>query len=370
MPRGRELLLKSIGTLLLFGMVIGAQGSGAVQAAPVNTPQHDNVVISEFRTRGPLGATDEFIELFNPTSAPIPIGGWQIWAATSSSTSTIPLFIIPDGVTLASGRHYLVANNTTGAGYSGGVAADGTYNSNTIPDNGGILLTTADDTVLVDRVGMSATTLYLEGAALTPLLGIEDQSYERKPGGSLGSCTDLDNNATDFSLLAPPDTSPDPQNFSSDPTTACINPNQTITFTSAPPADATVGGAGYTPTAVATSGLPVTFTVDASASAVCTISAGTVSFIAGGTCVVDANQPGDDPGDPNFYYQPAPQVQQSFAVKQGQTITFTSTAPVNAGVGDTYSPTVTGGGSSNPVIITIDPVAAGFCSISERGGHL
>ncbi|MFY9824126.1 MAG: hypothetical protein WAM82_22310 [Thermoanaerobaculia bacterium] len=84
--------------------------------------------------------------------------------------------------------------------------------------------------------------------------------------------------------------------------------SQTISFTSAPPAAATVGGPTYTVTATATSGLPIAFTIDASATSVCSISGSTVSFIGVGTCVIDANQAG------NANYNAAPQVQQSFAV--------------------------------------------------------
>jgi uncharacterized repeat protein (TIGR02543 family) len=84
--------------------------------------------------------------------------------------------------------------------------------------------------------------------------------------------------------------------------------DQTITFTSTAPIGATVGGATYTPAATASSGLPVTITVDASASLVCSISGGVVSFIGPGTCMLNANQPGDDT------YNPAPQIQQSFIV--------------------------------------------------------
>jgi len=84
--------------------------------------------------------------------------------------------------------------------------------------------------------------------------------------------------------------------------------DQTIAFTSTAPAPATVGGPTYTVTATATSGLPVAFTIDASATSVCSISGSTVSFIGAGTCVIDANQPG------NANYNAAPQVQQSFAV--------------------------------------------------------
>jgi len=135
--------------------------------------------------------------------------------------------------------------------------------------------------------------------------------------------------------------------------------NQTITFTSTAPASASVGGATYNVTATATSGLPVAFTIDASASAVCSISGSTVSFIGVGTCVIDANQAG------NASYTAAPQVQQSFGVAQGsQTITFTSTAPSNAQVGGpTYNVTATAS-SGLPVTFSIDASATAVCSIS------
>jgi len=84
--------------------------------------------------------------------------------------------------------------------------------------------------------------------------------------------------------------------------------SQTITFRSTAPAPATVGGPTYTVTATASSGLAVTFTIDASATSVCSISGSTVSFIGVGTCVIDANQAG------NANYNAAPQAQQSFAV--------------------------------------------------------
>jgi len=87
--------------------------------------------------------------------------------------------------------------------------------------------------------------------------------------------------------------------------------DQTITFTSTAPTGATVGGPTYNVTATASSGLTVTFTIDASTFSVCSISGSTVSFIGVGTCVIDANQPG------NANYNPAPQAQQSFPVGTG-----------------------------------------------------
>lgn len=83
---------------------------------------------------------------------------------------------------------------------------------------------------------------------------------------------------------------------------------QTITFTSVAPVGARGGISGYIPTATASSGLTVTFTADPSSSGVCSVSGGSVYFIDAGTCTINANQAG------NSEFDPAPQVQQSFAV--------------------------------------------------------
>src|SRR5262249_54899164 len=111
--------------------------------------------------------------------------------------------------------------------------------------------------------------------------------------------------------------------------------------------------------ATATSGLTVTFTIDPSAPSVCSIAGSTVSFIGVGSCVIDANQAG------NANYNPAPQVQQSFAVAKGsQTISLTASGPGTARVGGpAYNVTATAT-SGLPVTFTIDAAAASVCSIA------
>ena len=90
--------------------------------------------------------------------------------------------------------------------------------------------------------------------------------------------------------------------------------SQAITFTSPAPTGATAGDATYTVTATGgASGNPVTFTIDPSSNGACSISGAVVSFLANGTCVIDANQAG------NASYAAAPQVQQSFGVTGGTT---------------------------------------------------
>lgn len=85
-----------------------------------------------------------------------------------------------------------------------------------------------------------------------------------------------------------------------------IQQTQSIAFTSTAPASATVGGPSYTASATATSGLPVSLSSETPS--VCSVAGGVVSFLAPGTCTIDANQEG------NAEYLAAPQVPQSFAV--------------------------------------------------------
>jgi PKD domain len=88
--------------------------------------------------------------------------------------------------------------------------------------------------------------------------------------------------------------------------TVIVKSTQTISFTSAAPGSATAGGSTYTAAATASSGLPVSFS--SGTPSVCSVAGSTVSFIAGGTCTIDAEQAG------NEAFVAAPEVQQSFTV--------------------------------------------------------
>jgi hypothetical protein len=81
---------------------------------------------------------------------------------------------------------------------------------------------------------------------------------------------------------------------------------QLVIFTSSPPASATLTGSSYTPTASASSQLPVSL-VSATPS-VCALAGSSVNFVGAGTCAIDAYQPG------NAEYAAAPRAQQTFTV--------------------------------------------------------
>jgi predicted extracellular nuclease len=183
----------------------------------------NSVVIGEFRTRGPLGGNDEFIELYNLSSSPVVISGWTIRGSNSAGTASVRA-TIPANTTLNAGCHYLVANGTATSGYSGTVAANLTFTTG-VTDDGGIGLFDGGAGVgsLVDAVGMSVGSAYREGTTLAPLTTNDVRGYERKPGDGSGSGTDTDNNASDFQLKSPSD----PQNLSS----TCIGVSTGITVT-------------------------------------------------------------------------------------------------------------------------------------------
>jgi DNA/RNA endonuclease G (NUC1) len=173
------------------------------------------ILISEFRTRGPAGANDEFIELYNATNAPVDIGGWKINRSNGSGTINTQVTITA-GTMIPAHGHFLATNSAAG-GYSGSVAGNQTYGTG-ITDDGGIgVLNTAN--VVIDQVGMSAGSAYKEGTVLSQLTTNVNRSWERKPGDGSGSSTDTDNNGADFQLISPSD----PQNLASAPTPGVVN---------------------------------------------------------------------------------------------------------------------------------------------------
>jgi len=76
--RVKEFRLWFICALLVLGGQASSPQGGTVRAAAGKSLKQDNIVISEFRTRGPNGGYDEFIEIFNPTNSQINIGNWEI----------------------------------------------------------------------------------------------------------------------------------------------------------------------------------------------------------------------------------------------------------------------------------------------------
>jgi hypothetical protein len=142
-----------------------------------------------------------------------------------------------------------------------------------------------------------------------------------------------------------------------------VNPlAQSTSFTTLAPTSPKVGGT-YAVGATATSGLPVTISIDASSTSGCTYAQGTglVTFAgSAGTCIVDADQPG------NPVFAPAPRVQQVVTVaKAPQSIAFTSLPPPASKPGQSFA--VSAAASSGlAVSLTVDALSGSSCSLSAN----
>jgi hypothetical protein len=193
------------------------QGQGTI-TDPVAAGQ---VLISEFRLRGALGANDEFVEFYNTTAAPLTVAtsdGSNGW--TLAASDNVARFTVPSGTVIPAHGHFLGANNNASGGYSlglypAGVGTTATPNATytlDISDAAGIALfktaTQANFTQsnALDAVGFtSAAPPYAEGTALTSPGAIDGEySFVRKPvlAAQDGQLTDSNNNATDFLFVS------------------------------------------------------------------------------------------------------------------------------------------------------------------------
>lgn len=183
-----------------------------------STASPGQLLISELRVRGPSGANDEFIEIFNNSGADHTVAdsGAGAGYAIAASDGTARC-VIPNGTVIPNRGHYLCVNSVAYS-LAGNATGDASYTTD-IPDNAGIALfntsVAANFTLAnrLDAVGSTseANTLYKEGTgypALTPFS--IDYSFRRDDCGKQGSiptfggCVsggnvlDTDNNAVDF----------------------------------------------------------------------------------------------------------------------------------------------------------------------------
>jgi hypothetical protein len=224
--------------------------SAGLVMSMMSTQAEAQLVISEFRVRGPNGANDEYIEIYNNSGADHTVaaasgGGYGVAASDGTTRCSIP-----NGTVIPNRGHYLCVNSVgySLASYPAGngttATGDATYTTD-IPDNAGIAIfnnnTGGGSYILANRldaVGSTseANTLYKEGTgypALTPFS--IDYAFTRDFCGKSGSITtfgpctidspkDTNNNAADFYFVDTNGTSagagqrlgaPGPENLSS-----------------------------------------------------------------------------------------------------------------------------------------------------------
>ena len=177
------------------------------------------LIISEFRLRGPSGAFDEFVEIYNNTDTDHIVATTDGSAGYALAASDgIARFVIPNGTIIPARGHFLGVNSVgySLSGYPAGNGATATgdvsYTVN-IPDNVGLALFKTSQPAnftgenRLDAVGPTSepNTLYREGQGLPPIVPSNiDYTFWRmipSQGGDTGIVRDFNDNAIDFAFL-------------------------------------------------------------------------------------------------------------------------------------------------------------------------
>ena len=201
---------RRVSAMLVSLMIVAASLAIALPpglaAAVATWPPSTGLVVAEVMTGG-ASASDEYVELANAGSAAADLGGMELIYVTASGATTTRKAAFDASLSLAPGRHLVVAN-AAGA-YSS--LADATYSGGLAADGGALALRRVDGAV-IDAVGWgTAANAYVEGSpAPAPPA---KSSIERLPGGSAGNRQDTNDNLSDW-LVQP---SPIPQPLGSTP---------------------------------------------------------------------------------------------------------------------------------------------------------
>jgi len=202
---------------------LGASLASATITITPATCSTAHLVISEIRSRGAAGASDEFVELYNPTNAPVTVdASWTLEARSNTATAYSSRWA-GSGIGIPAHGHFLLAST----GYTQTPAPDEILSTG-LTDATSLRLMHSGS--LVDAVcfGFDATTkmsfttdttFICEGAPATnphnnATSTNVDTSIERKPGGASGNCIDTGDNDADFAQTTPAT----PQSSASPPT--------------------------------------------------------------------------------------------------------------------------------------------------------
>ena len=275
-------------------------GTGILTVISGTPATAGQLIISEFRLRGPNGANDEFIEIYNASGAAHTVTGLSGTGYGVAASDGVLRCTIPNGTVIPDRGHYLCANSVSYslATYA---AADATYTTD-IADNAGIALFNSDisaNFTLVNRLDAAgavaeANVLYKEGTGYPTLTPFNiDYSFVRDNCGKGGSNTiagpcpsgglpvNTGNNATDFYFVDTNGTSagagqrlgaPGPENLAApiqrngvvsvlflDSTVGSASaPNRVRDLTSDPANNSTFGTLAFRRRIVNNTGVPVT----------------------------------------------------------------------------------------------------------------
>lgn len=195
-------------TVYFFGMkaaddssnTSGLSNASVAVTAPAGGGTFANhLVISQIRVSG---STDDVVEIYNPTSAAIPLASTSIQYLAANGNFGFRANLSAAGSVPAHGWYLAAAS-----GYAGSPSRDDSLGTSNLSNSAGHALLVGKitnvsgctDAAIIDKVGYGASASCPEGgggsAVATPGSG---QSVIRKPGGTAGNGQDTDVNSADF----------------------------------------------------------------------------------------------------------------------------------------------------------------------------
>ncbi len=177
-------------------------GVGAVSGTAAAAPAAHELLITQFATRGPASAADEFVEVYNASDRVLDVGGLRVQYEPASCSGWSDRHTVPSGTRLTPGQFYLVASS----GYSGAAtaSADGALGGSGFADNGLLRVVDAAGGEL-DKVAYGVgLTCRGEGGTVAPNHGTlaNGDTVARRPGSftNAAPAQDGDDNAADFAV--------------------------------------------------------------------------------------------------------------------------------------------------------------------------
>jgi len=170
----------------------------------------DHIIISQFQVSG-ASATDEFIELYNPTNKDVDLFDYKVQKRSSSGASYNIIASIPEKSIIKAFSYFLIAHQNFS--FQTYIKPDLIYSNYSIANDNSIVLYDADSNI-IDTVGFG-NCVVSENSCLANL--ISNQSFVRVNdynnygfgygyGGNVSEilCSDfdLDNNVKDFFVLS------------------------------------------------------------------------------------------------------------------------------------------------------------------------
>jgi DNA/RNA endonuclease YhcR with UshA esterase domain len=217
-------LTAPVGVNFAAGQVPEATQQTAVAAA-ATWPVSTGMLVSEVVTRG-AAASDQFVELYNASSAGIDLAGLELVYVTASGL-TVTRKQTWTSLVVPSRSHVLIAN----ASGIYAATADGLFSNGGFSTTGGALvLRVVSGGAVIDSLAWgTAANAFVEGSpGAAPPTG---SSLERKPGGMLGNATDTNDNLADMRL----EPAPLAQNLASPPVPGpAPSPSPTVIPTAQP----------------------------------------------------------------------------------------------------------------------------------------